>query len=84
MRHLTDAQILAIVRAASQLFEQLDGSLAEHVGCLLSYDDAMSDKLVRLLGARHIPPEQVEVVLQLVEFLSGGPQDELRDAHRPR
>jgi hypothetical protein len=78
MKHLSDAQILALIRAANELFAQLDGSLAEHVGCLLSYDDAMSTKLTRLLGAQLIPADQVEVVVQLVEFLSGGPRNNLR------
>lgn len=72
MSHLSDSELLAILRAADYLFQQLDGSPADHVGYLLSYDGGMSDKLKALLDAKKIPPELAVVTSQLVDFLAGG------------
>lgn len=46
LQKLTDDQILALLSAAGNLFAQLDGSPAEHVAGLLSYDEQAGERIV--------------------------------------
>ena len=69
MRNLSDAELLSVLRAGQFLFDCQDGSPAEHVGWLLSYDNGMRRRLVGMLKAQQIPGELECLVGQYVDFL---------------
>jgi hypothetical protein len=82
LQKLTDDQILALLSAAGNLFAQLDGSPAEHVAGLLSYDEQAGERIAKMLSEGAIPSELAEVSIQIVEQLGETERPDLWELHR--
>jgi hypothetical protein len=70
MANLSDAEVMSVLRAGAYLYRQLDGSPAEHVGYMLSYDTRIVARLTALLEAGVVPEELREIAREMVTFIA--------------
>lgn len=72
MAHLSDDELLTVLKAGAYLHGQLDGSPAEHVGYMLSYDKNIVTRLKSTLDRKTIPEALQFIAGEMAHFIDQG------------
>jgi hypothetical protein len=70
MANLSDSELITVLKAGAYLYGQLDGTPAEHVGYMPSYDKGMVERLSAMLKAKTISDELTDIAENMVMFLA--------------
>jgi hypothetical protein len=70
MANMSDSEVLSVLRPGAYLWEQLDGTPAEHAGYMLSYDKNIVARLRTMLAEKKIPQDLEATASRMADFIA--------------